>query len=180
MTNGKVVGRLLWSLALAAVLATGGLWAAQRLLPADSGARAGEAHAIYVQLEAPGAETAVYRMASGARVKDLFAAARVPVPRGADGLRELESGRAWRVEASGGYSEAWMSGDRLVALGVPMDLNECGLQDLVAVPGIGQATAMKILQARVARGRFDSLQEVGDLAGLGQKTLEALQQHTRL
>ena len=54
MAGAKVVSRLLWSLAVAAVLATGGLYVASRLVP-DGGARAAEAKAIFVQLEAPGA-----------------------------------------------------------------------------------------------------------------------------
>ena len=179
MAGGRMVTRLLWSLAVAAALASGGMFLASRSGLLMGLADAAADQSVYVELVAPGLDTTVYRMAPGSRVRDLFLAARVPLPRSLDGGRSIDSGRAFHVE-KGGVSETWMSGDRLVALGVPIALNECSVEDLVAVPGIGTATAIKIVQARVSRGGFGSYGEVAEVSGIGQKTLQTLEKHTRL
>jgi len=113
-------------------------------------------------------------------VRDLFRAAGLSVPPRLDPARVLENGRRYRLEGAEAYSESWMSGERLVALGIPIPLNECGLEDLVAIPGIGQETAARILERRVSLGRFDSYRTVAEVPGVGPKTLELLTRHTRL
>jgi competence protein ComEA len=176
----RELSRLLWSLLLAGVVASAGVFVASRSSTAPSRLQTGAEGALYVQMQAPGVGVAVYRMPSGARLRDLFHAARIPLPRDMDGMESLVPGRAVAVEAEGGVSLSWMSGDQMVALGVSIPLNECGLQDLVAIPGIGESTAMKILKVRVERGRYDSFNELANLSGVGEKTLTALRQYGRL
>ena len=172
------LSRLLWSLVLAAVVAAGGIYAASWMVL--SPAQAGVDAVVYVQLEAPGAGTAIYRMPAGSRMRDLLRAARMPARRGDDGMAMLETGRSVALEDDGSLSTGWMAGDQMVALGVPIPLNECGLQDLVAIPGVGQATATRILKARLERGRWDSYTDLADASGIGAKTLAALRQYGRL
>ena len=47
------------------------------------------------------------------------------------------------------------------------DLNRAELDELMAVPGIGPATADAILKRRQARGAFESLDQLDEIAGLG-------------
>lgn len=174
------VSRLLWGLGMAAVMASAGVILATQTGTASTRDAPGPGGVLYVQFEAPGMATAIYKMPRDSRMRDLFHAARVPLPRSRDGMEALLPGQALKVEGDGGLSSAWMAGDQMVALGVPIPINECGLQDLVAIPGVGEATALKILKARMEHGRYDSFSEMADLTGIGEKTLMALREYGRL
>jgi len=174
------VSRLLWGLGVAALVASAGVILATQAGNASTRDAPGHEGVLYVQLEAPGLATAIYRMPRDSRMRDLFHAARVPLPRSRDGMETLLPGQSLKVEDDGGLSSAWMAGDQMVALGVAIPINECGLQDLVAIPGVGEATALKVLKARMERGRYDSFSELADLTGIGEKTLTALREYGRL
>ena len=57
-----------------------------------------------------------------------------------------------------------------------MDINLATAQDLQRVPGIGPATAEKILALREERGGFFFIEELKDVSGIGEKRLEALKE----
>lgn len=54
------------------------------------------------------------------------------------------------------------------------DLNRAGRDELTAIPGIGPATAEAILKSREQRGAFESLDQLGDVAGLGTQAAKNL------
>jgi competence ComEA-like helix-hairpin-helix protein len=54
------------------------------------------------------------------------------------------------------------------------DLNRAGRDELTAIPGIGPATAEAILKRREQRGAFESLDQLGDVAGLGTQAAKNL------
>ena len=57
----------------------------------------------------------------------------------------------------------------------PLDLNAASFDDLLALPGIGPATARAILAYRESIGRFYYPEELMDVRGIGEKTFAALQ-----
>jgi competence protein ComEA len=60
------------------------------------------------------------------------------------------------------------------APGAPVDLNSATLEQLDALPGIGPVLAQRILEWRAAHGRFTSVDELGEVSGIGEATLAEL------
>lgn len=58
-----------------------------------------------------------------------------------------------------------------------VDLNKAGRDELVAVPGIGAAAADAVVKYREERGRFNSVDELDDVPGIGPATLEQARAH---
>ena len=58
--------------------------------------------------------------------------------------------------------------------GTPVDLNSADAAALDALPGIGPATAAKIVADRAANGSFKSVDDLGRVPGIGPKKLEQL------
>ena len=61
--------------------------------------------------------------------------------------------------------------------GFPIDLNAATASDLIRVPGIGEATARSILDYREQLGRFDSLEQLLNVKGIGEKKLAAFREY---
>ncbi len=64
--------------------------------------------------------------------------------------------------------------------GVPLNLNTATVEQLDELDGIGPATAEKILEAREANGGFGSVEELGEVPGIGEKRLATLRDHVRV
>ena len=62
----------------------------------------------------------------------------------------------------------------------PLDLNTATAEQLDTLPGIGPVTASKILTWRSEHGRFSVVDELGEVSGIGPKTLEELRPHVRV
>ncbi len=61
-----------------------------------------------------------------------------------------------------------------------IDLNTATLDDLTKLPGVGPATAQKILDYRQEHGRFASVEELLGVKGIGPKKLDALRDYVRV
>lgn len=148
----------------------------------------------------------VVRLAPGARVVDALAAAGGALP-GADlgGLNQARvlvdgeqvyvprpgekvpapAGPAGGVPAAGGTSP---SGGGVVgggvasggAPGAPVDLNAATVEQLDTLPGVGPAIAGRIIEWRTQHGRFSSVDELGEVQGIGPKLLERLRPQVRV
>jgi len=65
-------------------------------------------------------------------------------------------------------------------LGVPLDLNRAGQEDLEALPSVGPKTAAAILAVRAAAGGFRSEEDLLRVPGIGPKHLEELRPLVRV
>jgi competence protein ComEA len=127
----------------------------------------------------------VYRLAAGARVDDAVERAGGPKRRAdlgglnlaaklEDGRQVLVPERAGRAAASGPAS----AGTTAVATapGQPLNLNTATLEQLDTLSGIGPLTAQKILDYREEQGGFGSVEELGEVPGIGEKRLASLRE----
>jgi competence protein ComEA len=88
-------------------------------------------------------------------------------------------GRAPLVPAPGAAAPAVSSGAGAgagagSAPSGPVDLNSATQEALDALPGIGPVLAQRILEWRTAHGRFSSVDELGEVSGIGEATLADL------
>jgi competence ComEA-like helix-hairpin-helix protein len=60
-------------------------------------------------------------------------------------------------------------GQLLIAVGLPLDLNLADQEDLMAVPGIGQHLADRIVDYRNKNGLFQSVHDLSKVKGIGKK-----------
>ena len=123
----------------------------------------------------------VYRLAAGARVQEAVrraggttakadSAAVNLAAKVADGQQILVPERA-PVLAAGSAPAA--AAGAATASG-PVSLNSATAEQLDQLDGVGPATAAKIIAWRTANGGFSSIDDLGQVRGIGPKKLEAL------
>ena len=57
----------------------------------------------------------------------------------------------------------------------PIDLNTAGEEDLIALPGIGEELAARIVACREENGPFEAVEDLTKVPGIGQGKLAALE-----
>lgn len=55
-----------------------------------------------------------------------------------------------------------------------ININTADIQELDSLPGVGQATANKIINYREEKGKFNSIEEIKNVNGIGDKKYEEL------
>jgi competence protein ComEA len=114
----------------------------------------------------------VYELAAGDRVEDALSAAGGAIG-GADLdainlARRLRDGEQILIEGSEPLAAA------ALAPGEPLDLNLATQEQLIALPGIGEAYSRRIVDSRAVDGPFASVDEVLERGLVPERTLEGI------
>ncbi len=161
--------------------------------PSDASVSLTEAQPASATVHVVGAvkRPGVYRMSPGARVDDAVARAGGATA-GADltGVNlaaKVEDGRQVIVPiASVGVTGSGLAGagegegGSAGMASAPLNLNTATAQQLDTLDGVGPATAQKILTYREAHGGFRSVDELGEVPGIGDKRLATLREMVRV
>jgi competence protein ComEA len=187
---------VLYALAAVAVLVLGGWYlsrggageatAAPPIKVADGGG--GEGGAVVVHVAGAVRNAGVYRLRAGARVNDALARAGGATPRAdlsqVNLAAEVEDGRQVLVPRRVATPPAAPAAPTGTAAPgqptVPVNLNTATLEQLDTLPGVGPATAQKILDYREQHGGFGSVDELGEVPGIGDVRLAALRDLVRV
>src|SRR3954467_11217586 len=179
-----------WSLALVAVVLLGAWYLSRGGEPAAAAPAAikvqddgggGGGGTVVVHVAGAVRDAGVYRLRAGARVDDALARAGGATPRAdlsqVNLAAKVEDGRqvlgARRVAAAAPPAAAGTA----AAPGqpaVPVNLNTATLEQLDTLPGVGPATAQKILAYRQQHGGFGSVDELAQIPGIGPQRLGSL------
>jgi competence protein ComEA len=132
----------------------------------------------------------VYRLAASARVADAVERAGGARRRadlgGLNLAAKLEDGRQVLVpermpSGSGGPGGAAAAAAASTpAPGQPLNLNTATLEQLDTLSGVGPLTAQKIVEFREQRGGFGSIDELGEIPGIGEQRLATLREEATL
>jgi competence protein ComEA len=134
----------------------------------------------------------VYRLAGGQRVADAVERAGGATRRadlgGVNLAAKLEDGRQIIVPrrgaagAAGGPASTGSSGGAASAAApaAPVNLNTATPEQLDTLPGVGPATVQKIVEYREQHGGFGSVEELGQVSGIGEKRLAALREQVQV
>ena len=136
------------------------------------------------------AQPGIVRLPAGSRVIDAVTAAGGPVP-GADTARVnlarvVVDGEQIRIPAPGEELPAAAAAGGAVssggdpAAGTLVNLNTADEAALDSLPGVGPVLAGRILQWRATHGRFTSIDELGEVSGIGERLLEQLRPQVTL
>ena len=155
----------------------------------------GPAGVVVVHVVGQVASAGVYRLSAGARIADAVRAAggatrgadlsavnlarvavdgeQVHVPRPGEAARPAPSvggpgGGAGSAGGATGADGGGAGGSGLVSL------NSADLSALDTLPGVGPVLAQRILDWRTEHGRFTSVEELGEVSGIGDKLLSQL------
>src|SRR5215218_2543551 len=148
----------------------------------------GDGSRVVVHVAGAVREPGVYKLAADARVDEAVARAGGPTRRadlsGLNLAAKVEDGRQVLVpeRAAGGSSPGTASAASaaMPAEGQPVNLNTATLEQLDTLSGIGPLTAQKILEFREERGGFSSIEELGEIPGIGDKRLATLREEVTL
>lgn len=149
--------------------------------------------AVFVHVLGAVARPGLFEVSAGARVVDVVAAAGGLLPTadqaGVNLARPVTDGEQLYVPVQGEVAPGAPAGAAGAATGSPgaagtppaagtgatVNLNTATVADLDTLPRIGPVMAQRILDYRAAEGRFDSIEDLRNVTGIGDKTFAALQ-----
>ena len=157
--------------------------AAPPAIRVEASAGADRGHAL-VHVTGAVRRPGVYRLRAGMRIDDALRLAGGPTRRAdltaVNLAAKVDDGRQVlvpvRARGSGGPPAPAGAAAAPAAPGSPVNLNTATLEQLDALDGIGPATAQSILDFREEQGGFGSVEELGQIPGIGEKRLATLRE----
>ena len=153
-----------------------------------SGTAAGVARVVVVQVVGQVAHPGVVTLAEGSRVSDALALAGGALPtadvQALNLARVLADGEQVVVPKPGEpvpqAAAAAAPGSAASASGGVVNLNQADAAALDGLPGVGPVLAARIIDWRTQHGRFTSVDELGEVSGIGDKLLEQIRPRVRV
>ena len=135
---------------------------------------------VIVHVAGQVARPGLVELPAGSRVADAVAAAG-----GATGRRATDTVNLARVLVDGeqvvvGATAGAPSAGGSASTAALLDLNTASVTDLDALPGIGPVIAARILDWRAANGPFRSVEELGEVSGIGDAILAQVRSRLRV
>ena len=128
---------------------------------------------VFVEVTGEVARPGVYAYSAPPTLPEVWRQAGGPEPR-SSGETALPSQTRLEVGQGGDYCLDRMSGERLLTLGLALDLNTATAEDLEALPGIGPVLAQRIIQHRQSQGSYRHVEDLLAVHGMGKKKLAQL------
>jgi competence protein ComEA len=185
--------------ALAAMVAAVGVWRERPVpepapaLPLVTAAAArvpsapplAETHEVVVSVVGRVARPGLIRLPDGTRIADALAAVGGALPgtdlMGLNLARRLSDGEQLLVGVAPPPGQPAATGASGTSGGSgPIDLNAATLDQLDGLPGVGTVTAQRIVDWRVAHGRFTSVDQLREVSGIGQARFGQLRKLVRV
>lgn len=120
----------------------------------------------------------VYKLGAGSRVADAIASAGGVLgnaaPEAVNLARVLTDGEQVRVPTTDEASSTVNTADALTGAARKIDINSASAQELETLPGIGPATAKRIIEDRARKGPFTAPEDLMRVPGIGPKKYDAI------
>ena len=81
----------------------------------------------------------------------------------------------WAIEVT-----SQMGARKKLVLGIPIDVNRVGTEELALVPGISEGLARRIIRQRESRGPFQTWHDLRKVKGLGPMRIKGLERYLQL
>lgn len=137
-------------------------------LPGVSTAPTAPAGEVVVAVAGKVARPGLVRLPAGSRVDDAVRAAGGVVAGADPGLLNLARKLVDGEQVLVGVDPPPGSAPAPAATGGPVDLNTATVADLDALPGIGPVLAQRIVDWRTEHGRFESVEQLREVTGIGE------------
>ena len=136
----------------------------------------GETEDIYVDISGCVKEPGVYKVAAGTRIFQVIERAG-GLTEGADiesvnRAEEVTDGQKIIINLVGEQKPEEIGNTYSEEDSDKVNINTADSSRLQAIPGVGPATAQKIIEYREQNGKFKSVEDIKDVSGIGDKTFE--------
>jgi len=90
---------------------------------------------------------------------------------------QLSHGNAVSIEAGDQLIVGEMGNASKMALNIPININKAALEDLMLIPGIGEKTALQIIEFREKSGNIRKLEDLMKIRGIKEKKFVKLKKY---
>jgi competence protein ComEA len=131
-----------------------------------------------IEFVAENGESGIYFVEQGTSVNQMFSQLEINRSLAQDII--LKNGMKVRLGPEGDHRDVVierMEAAKRLALGLPVDINLAGLDELKLIPGVGDVLSANIVAWREKNGRFERLEQLMDIKGIKEKKLSKLKQY---